>query len=79
MRFGELFGKSWREFKQNFKVFATIFLLFAIIPTIIYLLVAIPSTLDYATKLGGSETSVSEMLAVFFSWKYLLSIIKKPL
>lgn len=71
MRFGELFSKSWQEYKQNFKVFAIIFLLLSVIPTIISFLVSIPSTLE-ALKLGTTQQT---FLGVFFSWKYLLVII----
>ncbi len=73
MRFGEIFSLSWKEYKQNFKVFTIIFLLLSIIPMIIQYLISIPVTLD-ALKLGTQETT-QNIFAIFFSWKYLLVFI----
>ncbi len=43
--FGELFSKSWNEYKPNFKTYSKIILLFVIIPSIVMFIAGIPFTL----------------------------------
>jgi len=43
MEFGDLFSKSWKEYKKNFKLFFKIFLLFSLIPSAIFILLIIIS------------------------------------
>ncbi len=73
MRFGEIFGKSWNEYKQNFRVFLIIFLLLFVIPSLIQFFVSIPSSLEIIEL--GSEPEPSEILGVIFSFKYLIVLI----
>ena len=73
MRFGEIFSLSWKEYKKNFKVFATILILLSFIPAIITYIISIPFTLEYL-KLGAQPT-FSEILAIYLSSKYLLVFI----
>lgn len=72
MRFGEIFGKSWREYKQNFKVILIIFLLLSVIPTLVYYIVTIPFSLQFS-KLASPK--LSEVLLVIFNLKYLIPAI----
>ena len=72
MRFGELFSKSWQEYRQNFKVFTIIFLLLSVIPAIIYYLVLISLNLK-SPELG--TVGFSEILSTIFQSKYLILIV----
>lgn len=73
MRFGEIFSLSWKEYKNNFKVFAIVLILLSFIPAIITYIISIPFTLEYL-KLGAQPT-LSEILAIYFTSKYLLIFI----
>jgi len=73
MEFGDIFGRSWQEYKDNFKVFAVIFLLLSVIPVISYYLISIPYNLEIL-KLGATPT-ISETLSVALQAKYLIPII----
>lgn len=73
MGFGELFWKSWQEYRKNFKVFLIIFLLLSVIPSIIYFIVSIPFSLEFL-KLG-TNLKFSEILSVIFQLKYLIPAI----
>jgi hypothetical protein len=72
MRFGELFGKSWQEYKSNFKVFLIIFLLLSVIPSVIYFVASIPLNLKF---LNLTESGLSEMFSLMLQLKYVIPSI----
>jgi len=72
MRFGEIFSLSWKEYKQNFKVFAIIFLLLSVLPAIIYYLVLISLNLEFP-ELG--TVGFSEILSTISQSEYLILIV----
>ncbi len=59
--FGDLFSKSWKEYKSSFRLFFPVFLLFALIPGVIYL--ALLTFFDFV--------NISEA-AIQFVWPSLL-------
>ncbi len=73
MRFGEIFGLSWKEYKKNFKVFAIILVLLSFIPSIITFFISVPFTLEYLEL--GAQPTLSEILAIYFSSEYLIVFI----
>ena len=72
MRFGELFGKSWQEYKSNFRVFLIIFLLLSVIPSIIYFAGSMPFNLKFLQFTGSG---LSEMFSLVLQLKYLIPAI----
>ncbi len=71
-RFGELFGESWREYKGNFRVFAIIFLLLAVIPALVYFFVPIFMFQPFSSELlalnqSGQTENLGQLSELFFS------------
>jgi hypothetical protein len=69
MGFGEIFGSSWEEYKKNFRVFTIILILLSFIPAILLFVISIPFTLEYLSL--GDNPTFSEIMSVYFSYKYL--------
>ncbi len=70
--FGDILAESWKEYKANFKVFLVIFLLLAVIPSLIVYSANIPLSLEFL-KLGKNP-DFSELIKVIFSFRYLFLV-----
>lgn len=66
--FGDILTKSWEEYKANFKVFLVIFLLLAVIPSLIVYIANIPLNLEIL-KLGKNP-DFTELIKVAFNFRY---------
>ena len=70
LRFGELFSKSWSEYKLNFKLFFQLFLWFSLVPTIIFSAIVI-----FFFNEGLSSYSVVTLFSTFLPLFILIGLI----
>lgn len=76
MKFGELFGYSWSEYKYNFRIFAIIFLIFAAIPALLNYIVSIPIGLEYyKAGTGHIDTLANIVRSKYFFLSITTTII----
>jgi len=70
MGFGEIFGKSWREYSDNFKVLFKLFLYLSIIPTIVIFIIQVPYALEIFNL--GVNPSVAAFNAISMQPKHIV-------
>lgn len=72
-KFGEIFSDSWKEYKDNWKVYSSMLLLLSIIPSLIVFLIEIFYMRDILFYTFSETGALS--LATIFSMRFLLFII----
>ncbi len=75
MEFGDLFSKSWEEYKKNFWLFFKIFLILSLIPGVIFSIVALIVGGLMILGSGTISGSVVKITSTFFSGGFIFLIL----
>jgi hypothetical protein len=63
--FGDLFSDSWKEYKNNWKTFAMLIIIFTIIPLLIIIPLILPTTIEYIEIVSELNLTNSSDLTIY--------------